>query len=114
MQRPGAPHPKKPMPDRPTIAITLGDPCGIGPEVVAKALAIPTIQESCVPLVIGSQQVLEQAAAVADVALKIAPVSSTETTPGKDAIAVLDPGPPLDLADLSPLAPTNGHDCQQR
>ena len=90
------------MPERPTIAITLGDPCGIGPEVVAKALTMPATQESCVPLVIGSQLVLEQAAVVAGVALKTAPVSSTEFAPGEDAVAVLDPGPPLSLADLGP------------
>ena len=27
------------MPEKPAIAITMGDPCGIGPEVVVKALS---------------------------------------------------------------------------
>ena len=42
------------MPDRPRIAITLGDPSGIGPEVVAKALSRPEIYERAVPLVVGA------------------------------------------------------------
>jgi 4-hydroxy-L-threonine phosphate dehydrogenase PdxA len=29
---------------RPTIAITMGDPAGIGPEVIMKALALPGTQ----------------------------------------------------------------------
>ena len=38
---------------RPIIAITIGDPAGIGPEVVVKALADKAIYEMCRPLVIG-------------------------------------------------------------
>ena len=33
------------MPTQPVIAITLGDPCGIGPEVVAKALSLKEIHD---------------------------------------------------------------------
>ena len=38
---------------RPRLAITLGDPRGIGPEVVAKALADRTVSDACEPLVVG-------------------------------------------------------------
>lgn len=31
---------------KPTIAITLGDPLGIGPEIVAKALKVPSLQKA--------------------------------------------------------------------
>jgi 4-phospho-D-threonate 3-dehydrogenase / 4-phospho-D-erythronate 3-dehydrogenase len=37
----------------PTIAITMGDPSGIGPEVIMKALARPEVSQRCRPLVIG-------------------------------------------------------------
>ena len=37
----------------PTIAITMGDPAGIGPEIVMKALAVPEVAAWCHPLVIG-------------------------------------------------------------
>ena len=44
---------------RPTIAITMGDPFGIGPEITVKALADPGIYEICRPVVIGSRPVME-------------------------------------------------------
>jgi 4-hydroxythreonine-4-phosphate dehydrogenase len=38
---------------RARLAVTLGDPRGIGPEIVAKALAHPDVQQVCVPTVVG-------------------------------------------------------------
>jgi 4-hydroxythreonine-4-phosphate dehydrogenase len=38
---------------RPRLAITLGDPRGIGPEVVAKALADVGVRDACEPLLVG-------------------------------------------------------------
>ncbi|MQF83041.1 4-hydroxythreonine-4-phosphate dehydrogenase PdxA [SAR202 cluster bacterium AD-802-E10_MRT_200m] len=46
---------------KPTVAVTMGDPCGIGPEVLAKALSNPTILQSCCPLVIGNITILKEA-----------------------------------------------------
>ena len=48
---------------RPLLAITLGDPAGIGPEVVLKALQHGEVFSSCRPLVVGDQGVLDRAAA---------------------------------------------------
>ncbi len=45
----------------PILAITLGDPCGSGPEITAKALANRYIYEICKPIVIGDPCVLRQA-----------------------------------------------------
>ena len=39
---------------RPRIALTAGDPAGIGPEIVAKAAASPRVLEVCEPLVYGA------------------------------------------------------------
>ena len=44
------------------IAMTMGDPCGIGPEITVKTLADPGINEKCRPLLIGDADILEQAA----------------------------------------------------
>ncbi len=41
------------MNDLPLIAITMGDPSGIGPEIMVKALAEPEIKEICRPVVFG-------------------------------------------------------------
>ncbi|GJD54982.1 4-hydroxythreonine-4-phosphate dehydrogenase PdxA [Methylobacterium dankookense] len=46
---------------RPTIAITMGDPAGIGPEIIMKALAHPEVHALCKPLVIGDAGRLRQA-----------------------------------------------------
>ena len=47
---------------RPLLAITIGDPAGIGPEIVLKALAQPEIYDRCRPLVIGDRRLLARAA----------------------------------------------------
>jgi 4-hydroxythreonine-4-phosphate dehydrogenase len=45
--------------DRPIIGITMGDPAGIGPEVVVKALSEEAIYKESRPLVIGDTKVLK-------------------------------------------------------
>lgn len=47
---------------RPLLAITLGDPAGIGPEVIVKALLRPEVGRLCRALVIGDRRVLARAA----------------------------------------------------
>ena len=46
---------------KPIIAIPMGDPAGIGPEIVVKALADPEITNCAACLVVGDGAVLEQA-----------------------------------------------------
>ncbi len=45
---------------RPYLAITMGDPAGIGPEIIVKALASPTVWRICRPIVVGSASVFEK------------------------------------------------------
>lgn len=45
--------------EKPVIAITIGDPAGIGPEVVLKAVSESEVIESCTPVVIGDRNLLE-------------------------------------------------------
>jgi len=45
---------------RPTLALTLGDPAGIGPEIMAKALAEGSCYDALVPVVVGDRGVLQQ------------------------------------------------------
>jgi len=45
---------------RPSLAITMGDPAGIGPEVILKALADPRVTQSCQVTVVGSGSVLQE------------------------------------------------------
>jgi 4-hydroxythreonine-4-phosphate dehydrogenase len=41
------------LPDLPLIAVTMGDPSGIGPEIIVKALIDPEITAVCRPVVFG-------------------------------------------------------------
>jgi 4-hydroxythreonine-4-phosphate dehydrogenase len=45
----------------PRIAITLGDPAGIGPEIVVSAWSDPTVHQCCRPLVVGHPEILRRA-----------------------------------------------------
>lgn len=45
---------------KPLLAVTMGDPAGIGPEVVLKALARSEVYEWCRPLVVGSDGALRR------------------------------------------------------
>src|SRR6185436_14032374 len=49
------PRPRRVLP---RIGITMGDPAGIGPEVVLKAVAEEEIRKVCVPVIIGDAQLL--------------------------------------------------------
>lgn len=66
------------MQNRPIIAITMGDPCGIGPEIIVKALQSPEVAQNCVPLVIGDRSTLERALGVCGSSLKIYEIAAAE------------------------------------
>jgi 4-hydroxythreonine-4-phosphate dehydrogenase len=66
------------MSEKPLIAITMGDPCGCGPEIIIKALQPPGVREICTPFVIGDRPALERALAVCGSTLKIHPISEPE------------------------------------
>ena len=85
---------------RPILAITMGDPAGIGPEIVLKALQDPDIYERCRPVVIGDRRILERACAWMETHLKFEVV--TDPADGN-----YDPGV-LTLIDLQNARP---EDC---
>lgn len=47
--------------NRPVLGITMGDPAGVGPEIIARACAEPAVSDRSRPLVIGSAGVLREA-----------------------------------------------------
>ena len=49
---------------RPTLAVTMGDPAGIGPEITLKTLLNEEIYDICVPLVIGDMESLRKTASM--------------------------------------------------
>jgi len=50
------------MNSKPKVAVTLGDPAGIGPEVTVKALAAPEVSPAAEWIVVGARAVAEDAA----------------------------------------------------
>lgn len=65
----------KMKPKRPTIGITMGDPLGIGPEILVKALNNIDLYQEAKLVVIGDIHALEQAMALLNVQLKINTIS---------------------------------------
>jgi 4-hydroxythreonine-4-phosphate dehydrogenase len=47
--------------DRPIVGITMGDPVGVGPELICKALSYRDVYKAARPLVIGDVRILEGA-----------------------------------------------------
>jgi 4-hydroxythreonine-4-phosphate dehydrogenase len=60
---------------KPTLAITMGDPAGIGPEIVVKALARKEVYEQCNPLVVADAGVMRKAIKATGLSMQIHPVS---------------------------------------
>lgn len=63
------------------IAITMGDPAGIGPEIIVKALSHIEIYKECIPVVIGDRAALEDAIRFCNLPMDLREISDmTEAT----------------------------------
>lgn len=90
------------MDSRPIVGVTIGDPAGVGPEVVAKALAKKEIRQSARLLVIGNMDAVRKAVEMAGDGKPCRLVSSpAEGSFSMDATDVLDPTS-LDFSSLRP------------
>ena len=75
------------------VAITMGEPGGIGPEVIVKALYNSEISCYCSPLVIGSYAVMEDVIRLLGLHLKLKLISDPEkSSPSSGAIEIVDIG----------------------
>lgn len=77
---------------KPIIGITMGDPAGIGSEIIAKALNQHEVYTKCRPVVIGDKRAMEEAVKMAQVNLEVQGIKDT-------ADASFTPGV-LDVYDL--------------
>ena len=68
------------------IAITMGDPAGIGPEIICRALSAMSAAERATTMVIGDPAIYRRAAASIGAALEFVPLEQAES--GKDHVAV--------------------------
>jgi 4-hydroxythreonine-4-phosphate dehydrogenase len=82
---------------RPLLALTMGDPVGVGPEIIVRALADAQIYKVCRPLVLGDLTALERACWQLDPALTLRTAESPAS--GHYRLGTID------VAALSQLGP---------
>ena len=69
----------------------MGDPAGIGPEVIAKALADKALARMCCPVVVGSRAVMERTIASLQLPLQVVEFDPTNIARLKAGqVAVVD------------------------
>lgn len=79
------------MPTSPRILITMGDPAGIGPEVVVKAMVSPQLDQGINPVVVGDARVLRRAVDQTGVSLDVRSIDRLEdAVPRPGSLDVLD------------------------
>ncbi|MFW6135318.1 MAG: 4-hydroxythreonine-4-phosphate dehydrogenase PdxA [Chloroflexota bacterium] len=87
--------------ERPLIAVTMGDPAGIGPEVTVKAAAREEARRCCRLLAVGDASILIAAQEMTDVPLAIHPIADVAHAEFRPStLDVLD----LDNVDVAALA----------
>jgi 4-hydroxythreonine-4-phosphate dehydrogenase len=80
----------------PALAVTMGDPGGIGPEVVLKALLRKPVRRACRPVVVGDLAVLRRCARLLRLPARLVSARGMhDVPPGAGAIPVIEPCAPL-------------------
>lgn len=85
---------------RPRIAITMGDPAGIGPETIVGAWADPTLHTVCCPMVVGNCEVMRRAVALLNHRIQVLSVPSPEAAAPTPECMVCLPAGDEDAADV--------------
>ncbi len=83
--------------ERPKVAIIMGDPTGIGPEIVAKSLATEETRRLCRPAVVGDARVMRLAVDLTKAPLKIVARKKWDEVSGESGLLEM-----FDLANLDP------------
>ncbi len=74
--------------NKPIIGIPIGDPAGVGPEIVVKSLTQAEIYEKCNPILIGDAKVIKQAMGFCNVNLNINSIKKVDE--GKFTLGTID------------------------
>jgi 4-hydroxythreonine-4-phosphate dehydrogenase len=88
---------------KPTVALAMGDPAGISPELTAKVLALPEVCAAAHLIVVGDRRVLEDGARIAKVALDIETAGAQDVLSATPARLVF-----VDLGHLDPASVARG------
>lgn len=71
------------MKQRIRIAITMGDPAGVGPEIIVKALSHVEIYQSCMPVVIGDAAALTDAVKFCNLPIELREITDVSEAKGE-------------------------------
>ncbi|MBA4509530.1 4-hydroxythreonine-4-phosphate dehydrogenase PdxA [Clostridium sporogenes] len=74
--------------NKPIIGIPIGDPAGVGPEIVVKSLTEAEVYEKCNPILIGDAKVIKQAMGFCNVNLNINTIKKVDE--GKFTLGTID------------------------
>lgn len=93
-------------PNPPLVAVTMGDPVGIGPEIIPKALCDSRILKCCKPVVYGDTARLRMGARSIGSRIEFSTISSVSEAPSvQDGVPVIDPAA-IDTGQLAWAIPT--------
>jgi 4-hydroxythreonine-4-phosphate dehydrogenase len=96
----------------PIIGISMGDPAGIGPEIIAAALHRPEVRQKARPVVVGDPAVMRRAIGFAGVPLSVHAISNVaEARCSPDVIDVfaIPEAPALDAMPIGTVSAAAGH-----
>lgn len=71
------------MEDREKIAITMGDPAGVGPEIIVKALSHVSVYQKCIPVVVGDKEALLDAIRFCNLPMELREIKDFEEAAGE-------------------------------
>jgi 4-hydroxythreonine-4-phosphate dehydrogenase len=86
--------------DKPRVVITMGDPCGVGPEILVQALASGDPYQHCRPLVMGDPLAIERAIELLKSPLRLHRCSDPSDYPADPGSIALLPVSALTPEDL--------------
>lgn len=84
----------------PTVALSLGDPAGIGPEIALKAVQTQDVRDRCHPIIVGDPKVLKEHARLSGIPWEVNIYNN-----------IADVGPPNGLIDILARDQFSNHSC---
>jgi 4-hydroxythreonine-4-phosphate dehydrogenase len=84
---------------QPVLGLTIGDPAGVGPEIVAKAAAQEEVRAACRPMIIGEAGIMRRAVRLCRLDLTVRAVAAPSDLTGEAGFLEV-----LDLKNIEPAS----------
>ncbi|MBI2002592.1 MAG: 4-hydroxythreonine-4-phosphate dehydrogenase PdxA [candidate division NC10 bacterium] len=99
----------------PTVAVTMGDPAGVGPEIVVRALGEKEVRAACHPVVVGDPRIMVRALELVKSPLRVRTVQAARGAGADPGTLDVLPAGEVDPATLAPgkLDARWGKSCAQ-